>query len=154
MDKEDIQPCQGCSTACLGCVTLLSNLIFPGVKSKVDIISEMASERMVEAMVENIAHQSMTADLKDLSQMVYMILLEYDETKIQELWTNHQMSYFLARIIINQYRSSNSPFHALFRKYQHMIDNDLHISPGLSDDGIDVQETLNTIKVIRYGKGD
>ena len=69
-------------------------------------------------MVENIAHHSLTADLKDLCQMVYMILLEYDEGKLQDLWENDQMNFFLARIIINQYRSSNSPFHTIFRKFQ------------------------------------
>ena len=69
-------------------------------------------------MVENIAHHSLTADLKDLCQMVYLVLLEYDEDKIRDLWENQQINFFLARIIINQYRSSNSPFHTIFRKYQ------------------------------------
>lgn len=88
------------------------------MKSKLEIIEAVAKSRIVETMVENIAHQSLTADLKDLAQMVYMILLEYDETKLQDLWDNDQMRFFIARIIINQYRSSNSPFHAIFRKYQ------------------------------------
>ena len=69
-------------------------------------------------MVENIAHHALTADLKDLCQMVYLILLEYDEGKLQDLWENDQINFFLARIIINQYRSSNSPFHYLFRRFQ------------------------------------
>lgn len=73
---------------------------------------------MVEAMVQNIAHQSLTPDLKDLCQMVYLILLEYEEQKLQDLWQNNQMPYFLARIILNQFRSSNSPFHTIFRKFQ------------------------------------
>lgn len=75
-------------------------------------------ERRVEAMVENIAHHKLTADLKDLCQMVYIILLEYDESKLQDLWENDQINFFLARIILNQYRSSNSPFHTIFRKFQ------------------------------------
>lgn len=86
--------------------------------SKETIIETLAKERRVEAMVENIAHHELTADLKDLCQMVYMILLEYDETKLQDLWENEQINFFLARIIINQYRSSNSPFHYLFRRFQ------------------------------------
>lgn len=88
------------------------------MKSKSEIIEAVAKKRMVETMVENIAHHSMTADLQDLSQMVYLILLEYDETKLQDLWVNDQMGFFIARIIINQYRSSNSPFHTTFRKFQ------------------------------------
>ena len=85
---------------------------------KMTIIETLAKERRVEALVENIAHHSLTADLKDLCQMVYMILLEYDEAKLQDLWENDQMNFFLARIILNQYRSSNSPFHTIFRKMQ------------------------------------
>lgn len=82
------------------------------------IIETLAKERRVEALVENIAHHSLTADLKDLCQMVYLILLEYDESKLLDLWENDQINFFLARIIINQYRSSNSPFHTIFRKMQ------------------------------------
>ena len=85
---------------------------------KMDIIAEIAKGRMVEQMVQNIAHQSLSPDLKDLCQMVYLILLEYDDAKLMDLWHNKQMPYFLARIIINQFRSSNSPFHTIFRKFQ------------------------------------
>jgi hypothetical protein len=86
--------------------------------TKWEIVQEMASARMVEAMVQNIAHQSLSPDLKDLCQMIYLILLEYDEEKLQDLWLNNQMNFFIARIIVNQYRSSNSPFHTTFRKFQ------------------------------------
>ena len=85
---------------------------------KMTIIETLAKERRVEALVENIAHHSLTADLKDLCQMVYLVLLEYDETKLLDLWENDQINFFLARIIINQYRSSNSPFHTIFRQMQ------------------------------------
>ena len=93
-------------------------MIFLHVETKVHIIETLAKERRVEALVENIAHHSLTADLKDLCQMVYLVLLEYDETKLLDLWENNQINFFLARIIINQYRSSNSPFHYIFRKFQ------------------------------------
>lgn len=86
--------------------------------SKTEIIEIIAKEKRVEAMVENIAHHSLTPDLKDLCQMVYIVLLEYDESKLQDLWVNDQINFFLVRVILNQYRSSNSPFHYLFRKVQ------------------------------------
>lgn len=109
-------------------------MIFPGVIEKETIIESLAKERRVEALVENIAHHSLTADLKDLCQMVYLILLEYDESKLQDLWENDQINFFLARIILNQYRSSNSPFHAIFRKYQ---ERSLSIGDGISIDALD-----------------
>ena len=81
------------------------------------IIERLALERRVETMVENIAKQPLTTDLKDLSQMVYVILLEYDEDKLLDLWEHGQINFFIARIILNQYRSANSPFFKLYRKY-------------------------------------
>ena len=101
---------------------------------KYRIIDTLAKEKRVEAMVENIAHHALTDDLKDLCQMVYLIILEYDEDKIIDLWENDQMNFFLARIIINQYRSSNSPFHTIFRKYQ---ERSISIGDGISIDALD-----------------
>ena len=109
-------------------------MIFIDVIDKKTIIETLAKDRRVEALVENIAHHSLTADLKDLCQMVYLILLEYDESKLQDLWENDQINFFIARIILNQYRSSNSPFHAIFRKYQ---DRSLSIGDGISIDSLD-----------------
>ena len=82
-----------------------------------EIVDLLAKSRRVEAMVENICHHAMTPDLQDLCQMVYLILLEYDEDKLVDLWEHDQMSFFIARIIINQYRSKSSPFYKLIRKY-------------------------------------
>lgn len=109
-------------------------MIFIDVTDKEKIIETLAKDRRVEALVENIAHHSLTADLKDLCQMVYLILLEYDESKLQDLWENDQINFFIARIILNQYRSSNSPFHAIFRKYQ---ERSLSIGDGISINTLD-----------------
>ena len=109
-------------------------MIFIDVTDKETIIETLAKNRRVEALVENIAHHSLTADLKDLCQMVYLILLEYDESKLQDLWENDQINFFIARIVLNQYRSSNSPFHAIFRKYQ---ERSISIGDGISIDTLD-----------------
>ena len=83
-----------------------------------EIIDQLARERRVETMLANIAKKPVTGTLEDLCQMVYLILLEYDEGKIVDLWENGQINFFLARILLNQYRSTNSPFYKLFRKYE------------------------------------
>lgn len=100
------------------------------MKTKQEIVEILARDHAVETMVENIAQKSMTADLKDLSQMVYLILLEYDEQKLQDLWENNQMNFFIARIIVNQYRSVNSPYYTTFRKFRMMVDESIQISHG------------------------
>lgn len=84
---------------------------------KTEIITRMAEERRVETMVENIAKRPLDADLEDLAQMVYLVLLEYDADRLADLWEHGQMNFFVARIILNQYRSTNSPYYKMFRKY-------------------------------------
>lgn len=86
---------------------------------KMSIIAQMANEQMVEKMVKSILHQnSLSVDMQDLVQMIYLILLEYDDKKIVDLWTNKQMTFFLARIIMNQNRSDTSAFHYTIRRHQ------------------------------------
>ena len=83
-----------------------------------EIIEQLARERRVETMLANIAKRPVSGNLEDLCQMVYLILLEYDGAKIEDLWENGQINFFIARILLNQYKSSNSPFYKLFRKYE------------------------------------
>lgn len=86
--------------------------------TKYQIIEQIARERRVETMLANIAKRPISGTMDDLCQMVYLILLEYDETKIADLWENGQINFFIARILLNQYKSTNSPFYKLFRKYE------------------------------------
>lgn len=86
--------------------------------TKNEIINTLAKNRRVEQLVVNITHHELTADLKDLCQIVYLVLLEYDESKLQDLWENNEMDFFLARVIMNQYRSFNSPFYYQIRKFK------------------------------------
>ena len=83
-----------------------------------EIIDQLYREQRVETMLANIAKKPVSGTLEDLCQMVYLILLEYDDAKIVDLWENNQINFFIARILMNQYRSTNSPFYKLFRKYE------------------------------------
>lgn len=82
-----------------------------------DVVEQLARGRVVEQMVENIARSSLTPDLQDLCQMVYVILLEYDPATIMDLHASGDLPFFVARIILNQYRSKNSPFYYQIRRF-------------------------------------
>lgn len=83
-----------------------------------DIINRLAKNKRVEQIVCNITHCSAdNPNIKDLIQHVYLTLLEYDANKIVELDENGQINFFIVRIIINQYRSKNSTFYYMFRKF-------------------------------------
>ena len=120
------------------------------MKTKTEIIEAIAKDRMVETMVTNIAHKPMSADLEDLSQMVYLILLEYDEKKLQDLWENNQMHFFIARIIINQYNSVNSPFYTIFRKFRLMVDETIQFAAGqYSKMDVEEADIMDTYRVLK-----
>ena len=120
------------------------------MKTKTEIIEAIAKDRMVETMVTNIAHKPMSADLQDLSQMVYLILLEYDEKRLQDLWINNQMHFFIARIIINQYNSVNSPFYTIFRKFRLMVDENMQFTAGqYSKMDVEEADIMDTYRVLK-----
>lgn len=85
--------------------------------TKTEIVAALGRDRVVEQIVDNISHGYSAPEMSDLSQMVYLILLEYDEAKIVDLWVNHQIRFFIARIVLNQFRSQNSPFFREYRKF-------------------------------------
>lgn len=86
------------------------------------IVEALAKERRVEQMVSNICHRDIDSDcdLKDLCQLVYCVLLEYDEDKIVDLWEHgRQIDFFIVRIILNQYKSTRSTYYAEICRFRH-----------------------------------
>lgn len=86
--------------------------------TKREIIDELSKERKVEELVRNIVGKNnKRPEIDDLVQMIYLILLEYDDKKIVEMYEKKQLIFFITRIILNQFNSSNSPFHYIYRKW-------------------------------------
>lgn len=87
--------------------------------SPAEIAAILARERRVETMVQNIAHvHSLSQDLRDLCQMVYLLILTYDPDKIVDLWENDQINFFLARIIRTNLFSPRSPYAAQITRFR------------------------------------
>lgn len=87
--------------------------------SPAEIAAILAREQRVETMVKNIAHaHSLSQDLRDLCQMVYLLILTYDPDKIVDLWENDQINFFLARIIRTNLFSPRSPYAAQITRFR------------------------------------
>jgi hypothetical protein len=83
--------------------------------SKADILTELANGHHVERIVCNVAREhSLTANLADLVQDIFVALMKYDEAVLVDLWDNGQMGFFVARIAMNNLRSGKSPY---FQRY-------------------------------------
>lgn len=92
--------------------------------TRLEIVDRLGREKRVERFIMNTARTSrLAADLQDLAQMVYVALLTYDEDKIVDLWEHDEIDYFIARIVLNQYRSTDSPWRDIFHRHGvHLID--------------------------------
>lgn len=86
--------------------------------SAADIARELAESRTVEGVVCRIAHRPMCDDLADLSQLVYEVILTYDAARLNDLRDCGQLENFIARIVLNQYRSASSPYHYIYRRFR------------------------------------
>lgn len=82
--------------------------------TKQEIVARMAERKEVEGIVKNICKVDRRY-LDDLSQMVYEVLLLYDDDVIIRMYERGELRFFVARIVTNQYYSHTSNFHYLFR---------------------------------------
>lgn len=82
-----------------------------------EVVEKLAKERVVEHIACSIAKSPLTPLLQDLSQIVYLILLEYDESKIIEMSESGALRGFIIKVIKNQYLSTTSPFYKQVRRF-------------------------------------
>lgn len=87
------------------------------MESREQIVRRIAQEAIVEELAGKITHSQLTPDLKDLCQLVYVALLEYDEGKLRDLWEKGEIRFFLARVIMNQL-SAKSAYYRCIGKYK------------------------------------
>jgi hypothetical protein len=84
------------------------------------IIIELYEKGTIREIINNM--QVSEIDIDDLEQEIYMILLEYDNKKIIEMYRNKQLKYFIVGVLQRQYFSSTSPFYKKYKKYYSIID--------------------------------
>lgn len=89
------------------------------------MLNKIANERLVEEICKNLGVSPKYMD--DLVQEIYLILLEYDQEKLQSIYDKGQFNFFLTRIIKNQYFSNTSPFFKKYRKYYDMVDDNNNV---------------------------
>lgn len=85
----------------------------------VDIVDEIARDRLVEKIVFRINRNESESDLKDLCQDIYIELLRKGD-KLVDLYNNNQLNFYIARMVLNNICSSTSPY---YMKYKRRFDN-------------------------------
>lgn len=90
---------------------------------KNQIITEIHNSGLLVELCNNMGVRA--NDIDDLIQEIYLIIAEYDEDRIVEMWEKSQLKFFLVRVISNQYFSKNSPFYKKYKKYYRLIDGNI-----------------------------
>lgn len=77
-----------------------------------------------EGRIEEICRNLMIPkqDREDLVQEIALVLLEYDDEKIEMMYERNEINFFLTRIIKNNYYSVTSPFYRKFKKFMGQVD--------------------------------
>lgn len=92
-----------------------------------DIIEQLARDRVIEEIIENITNSPLDDDLKDLAQDLYLDLLLKDKDKITSLYTSGGLRWFLVRMVTNNLLSKNSRYYYTYIKDRNkMIDIDIY----------------------------
>lgn len=88
----------------------------PDYVTKTAVIAWLARNRVVEEMIRNTAKGTENPAYDDLAQMIYLSLLEKDEEKIRAMYEKGELRWFIARMVVNNLRSTTSPFWYRYRK--------------------------------------
>ena len=60
-----------------------------------------------------------------MKQELAIILLEYNQDKLKEMYEKKQIKFFLVRVIQFQYFSKTSPFYKKYKKYYQFLDGNI-----------------------------
>lgn len=87
------------------------------------IVEEIYNSNLLSTLFKNMSVKG--NDFEDLEQEILLILLEYDDDKIIEMYNNKQLKWFIIKLIKNQYFSVNSPYYKKYKKYYKLIDGNI-----------------------------
>lgn len=90
------------------------------MRTNAQIINEIANGGLVEEIIYGVTYSKFenTENLKDLTQDIYLQLLQMRTDKINGLYTKNQLRYWISRIVVNSIHSKTSPYFYNYKKKQ------------------------------------
>ena len=90
------------------------------MKTNSQIINEIANGGLVEEIIQGVSYSKFenTENLKDLTQDIYLQLLQMRTDKLNDLYTKNQLRYWIARVVVNSIHSKTSPYYYMYKKEQ------------------------------------
>ena len=90
------------------------------MRTNAQIINEIANNGLVEEIIQGVSYSKFenTENLKDLTQDIYLQLLQMRTDKLNDIYTKNQLRYWIARIVVNSIHSKTSPYFYTYKKEQ------------------------------------
>ena len=87
------------------------------------IINELAKNKVIEKLVANISPDdnppgTLSSDNQDLSQLIYLTLLEKPNSLIEDLYSKGELIFYVIRIITRNVYSTTSPYYRTIKKFK------------------------------------
>ena len=88
------------------------------------IINELAKNKVIEKLVANISPEgdsspgTLSSDNQDLSQLIYLTLLEKPNSLIEDLYSKGELIFYVIRIITRNVYSTTSPYYRTIKKFK------------------------------------
>ena len=82
------------------------------------IINELAKNKVIEKLVANISPDDNPPDNRDLSQLIYLTLLEKPNSLIEDLYSKGELIFYVIRIITRNVYSTTSPYYRTIKKFK------------------------------------
>ena len=86
------------------------------MKTKNQIIEKLFKEKFIQSVINKYTTKLNFEDEEDVSQEIYLILLETQEEEIVRLFNNNQLNFYIVKIIKNQLLSTTSMIYKLYLK--------------------------------------
>lgn len=107
------------------------------MRTNSEIINEIANGGLVEEIIQGVSYSKFenTENLKDLTQDIYLQLLQMRTDKLNYLYCKKQLRYWITRIITNNIHSKTSPYYYQYKKAQrHSVNiGDIDIDDEIRD---------------------
>ena len=90
------------------------------MRTNAQIINAIANAQLIEEIINGVRYSKFenTENLKDLTQDIYLQLLQMRTDKLNDLYIKKQLRYWIARIVVNSIHSKTSPYYYTYKKEQ------------------------------------
>lgn len=82
-----------------------------------EVIASVAETRMIEEIYRGLRHGEQQFNLDDLTQDLLLSLMQKPAGFVSGLYERQELRYYLTRMIINNIRSTTSPYYSQYKIY-------------------------------------